>query len=113
MHRPTIVLLGALCLAGGAALAKLPAPTPEEQAAKAASKAKQEEELKKEQAALERAQDRVVQHYRKGKGPSASSGSGQQTQPELMPKTASEPEKSVGPKPDRPVSGEAHSAPAK
>ena len=116
MLKPTIVLLGAVMLAGGAALAKLPAPTAEEAAAKAASKAKQEEQLKKERADLERAQDRVVQHYKKNKGASsagASSGSGQQTQPETMPKTTSEPTGSVGPKPDRPVSGEAHSAPAK
>src|SRR5688572_7854628 len=81
MIKPTLVLLGALFLAGGAALAKLPAPTAEEQAAKAATKAKQEEQLKKEKADLERAQDRVVQHYKKSKGSSASasSGSGQQT----------------------------------
>ena len=115
MHKPTIALLAALMLAGGAALAKLPPPTPEEQAAKAASKAKQEEQLKKEKADLERAQDRTVQHYKKSKGSSASasSGSGQQTQADQMPKTTSEPAGSVGPKPDRPVSGEAHSAPAK
>lgn len=114
MFRPTLVLLGALALAGGAALAKLPPPTPEEQAATAAKKAKQEEQLKKEKADLERAQDRVVQHYKKsGKGAGASSGSGQQTKTENMPKTTGELPGGVGPKPDRPVSGEAHSAPAK
>jgi hypothetical protein len=115
MHKPTIALFGALCLAGGAALAKLPPPTPEEQAAKAASKAKQEQELKQQKEALERAQDRVVQHYRKSKGASASSGSGtgQQTQADQMPRPTSEPEGSVGPKPVRPFSAESHSAPAK
>jgi hypothetical protein len=113
MLKPTIVLFGAVSLAAGVALAKMPAPTPEEQAAKAASKAKQEQELQKQKEALERAQDRVVQHYRKNKGASASSGSGQETRADQMPKTTSEPEKSVGPKPDRPVSAEAHSAPAK
>lgn len=113
MLKPTIVLFGAVSLAAGVALAKLPPPTAEEQAAKAASKAKQEEELKKQKEALERAQDRVVQHYKKGKGATASSGSGQQTRAETMPKTTSEPANSVGPKPDRPISGEAHSAPAK
>lgn len=113
MRRPTTVLIGALLLACGAALAKLPAPTAQEQAAAASSKAKQEEQLKKEQADLERAQDRVVQHYKKSKGASAAGGSGQKTQQDQMPKTTSEPTGSVGPKPDRPVSGEAHSAPAK
>jgi hypothetical protein len=112
MLKPTLILLSAVSLAAGVALAKLPAPTPEEQSAKAASKAKQEEELKKQKEALERAQDRTVQHYKKGKGVSASSGSAQ-TRGDQMPKTTSEPEKSVGPKPDRPVSAEAHSAPAK
>jgi uncharacterized membrane-anchored protein YhcB (DUF1043 family) len=113
MLKPTIILFSAVSLAAGVALAKLPAPTPDEQAAKAASKAKQEEELKKQKEALERAQDRTVQHYRKSKGVSASSGSGQQTRADQMPKTTSEPANSVGPKPDRPVSAEAHSAPAK
>src|SRR5688572_16468981 len=113
MHKPTIVLFGALALAGGAALAKLPAPTAEQQAAAAAKKVQQEEQLKKEKAALERAQDSVVQHYKKSKGGTASSGSGQQTEAEKMPKTTSELPGGVGPKPERPVSGEAHSAPAK
>jgi hypothetical protein len=113
MRNPTIALLGALLLATGAALAKLPAPTAEEQAAAAAKKAKQEEQLKKEKEALERAQDRTVQHYKRSKGGSASSGSGQQTQSDQMPKTTSELPGGVGPKPERPVSGEAHSAPAK
>jgi hypothetical protein len=113
MHKPTIALLGALCLAGGAAMAKLPPPTPEEQAAKAASKAKQEQELKKQKEALERAQDRVARHYKQSKGGSASSGSGQQTQADQMPRPTSEPEGSVGPKPARPFSAESHSAPAK
>ena len=113
MFKPTIVLFAAVSLAAGVALAKMPPPTPEEQAAKAASKAKQEQELKQQKEALERAQDRVVQHYKKGKGATASSGTGQQTQSETMPKTTSEPANSVGPKPDRPYSAEAHSAPAK
>ena len=114
MLKPTTVLLGALLLAGGAAVAKLPPPSPEEQAAAAAKKAKQEEQLKKEKADLERAQDRVVQQYKKGgKGASASSGSGQQTSTENMPKTTGELPGGVGPKPEQPPSAEAHSAPAK
>jgi hypothetical protein len=113
MLKPTVVLFGAVSLAAGVALAKLPPPTPEEQAAKAAAKEKQEQELQKQKEALQRAQDRVVQYYKKGKGASASSGSGQETRAEQMPKTTSEPENSVGPRPVRPFSAEAHSAPAK
>jgi hypothetical protein len=113
MRKPFIVLLSAAFLASGAVLAKLPAPTPEDQAATAAKKAKEEEQLKKEKAALERAQDRTVEFYKKGKGASASSGSGQQTEAEKMPKTNSELPGGVGPKPERPQSAEAHSAPAK
>jgi hypothetical protein len=100
-------------LAAGAALAKLPPPTAEEQAAAAAKKAKEAEQLEKEKAALQRAQERTVQHYKKGKGASASSGSGQQTEAEKMPKTTSELPAGTGPKPERPQSAEAHSAPAK
>jgi hypothetical protein len=113
MRRPTTVLLAAVLLACGAALAKLPAPTAEEQAAEAAKKAKQEEQLKAEKAALERAQDRVVQQYKKGKGASASSGSGQQTATENLPRPVGDTPGGVGPKPERPASAEAHSAPAK
>jgi hypothetical protein len=113
MHKPTTVLLAALMLAGGAALAKMPPPTPEEQAAKAASKAKQEEELQRQKAALERAQDRVAERYKREKGSSASAGTSQQTQADNMPRPTSEPAGGVGPKPARPFSAEAHSAPAK
>ena len=114
MRKSITVLVGALFFAGGAALAKLPPPTPEEQAAAAAKKEKEAEQLQKEKALLERAQDRVVQQYRKGKGAgSASAGSGQQTQTDQMPKTTVELPGGVGPKPDRPQSAEAHSAPVK
>lgn len=113
MRKLTTALLGAALIAGGTAVAKLPAPTPEEQAAKAAAKTKQEEELKKQKAALERAQDRVAERYKREKGGSASSGTSQQTQADNMPRPASEPAGTVGPKPARPFSAESHSAPAK
>jgi hypothetical protein len=113
MRRLTSCILGAVFLAGGVAMAKLPPPTAEEQAALAAKKAKEDEQLKVEKALLERAQDRVAERYRKTKGASASSGSGQQTATELMPKTTAELPGGVGPKPERPQSAEAHSAPAK
>lgn len=109
-------MVGALMLAGGMALAKMPPPTPEEQAEAAAKKAKQEQQLKEEKAALERAQDRVVQHYRKemsARGSSAGSGTAERTQTDQMPKTTGELPGGVGPKPTSPSSAEAHSAPAK
>jgi hypothetical protein len=112
MRKITTVLLGAVFLAGGTALAKLPAPTPEQQAAAATKKAQEEEQLKKEKALLERAQDRVAERYKKSGG-SASAGSGQQTSSTNMPKTTSELPGGTGPKPERPISAEAHSAPAK
>ena len=93
--------------------AKLPAPTPEEQAAVEKKKAAQQAQLEKEKKQLEAAQDRVVQHYRRSKGGTADGGQGAQTQAENMPKTVKELPGGVGPKPTQPQSGEAHSAPAK
>src|SRR5690606_8583953 len=60
-------LLTALAVAGGAALAKLPPPTPEEQKAAAEEKRLKAEQMRKEKEALERAQDRVVEHYRRSR----------------------------------------------
>lgn len=63
-------LLSALLVAGvvGAAFAKLPPPTEEQKAAAAAAKAKAAEAAKREAEALARAQDRVVERYKKEKG---------------------------------------------
>jgi len=105
------MLAGAL-MAGGTAIGKLPPPTPEEQAAVAAKKAKEKEQLEVEKAQLDRAQDRVASRYRKENGgrPSAAAG---KTSDQNMPKTTSELPGGAGPTPARPQSGEAHSAPAK
>ena len=116
MRSFTNCTLAILALAGGVALAKMPPPTPEEQAAAAAKKAKQEQQVKEEQAALARAQDRVVEHYRKemkGRGSSAGSGTSQRTDEAQMPKTTKELPGGVGPRPTSPPSAEAHSAPVK
>lgn len=48
----------------GTAWAKLPPPTPEEQAKTAAAKEKAAQDAEKEKALLAKAQDRVVQKYR-------------------------------------------------
>ncbi len=102
-------LAGAM-IASGAAIGKLPPPTPEEQASVAAKKAKEKEQLEKEKVLLERAQDRVALRYRKEHGGRAT---GAKTSDQNMPKTTSELPRGVGPTPARPQSAEAHSAPAK
>ena len=53
-----------LAIFTGTAWAKLPPPTPEEQAKAAAAKQKAAEDAEKAKALLEKAQDRVVQVYR-------------------------------------------------
>ena len=111
-------MLAVSALGAGLALAKLPPPTPEEQAAASAKKAEQEQQVKEQKAALERAQDRVVQHYKKemskrGASSSAGSGSSQRTEGSEMPKTTGELPGGVGPKPTSPPSAESHSAPVK
>jgi hypothetical protein len=109
-------MLAMSALAAGLAVAKMPPPTPEEQAAESAKKAKQEQQVKEQKAALERAQDRVVQHYKKEmskRGSSAGSGSPQRTDGADMPKTTQELPGGVGPKPSSQPSAEAHSAPVK
>jgi hypothetical protein len=113
MRKPNAVccLFAGAMLVGGAAIAKMPPPTPEEQAAAAGKKAREKEQLEKEKALLERAQDRVAERYRKtyGDSPRASG----RTSGQNMPRTNSELPRGVGPTPERPQSAEAHSAPAK
>lgn len=113
---PLVILLMALGIAG--AHAKLPAPSPEEQAAVEKKKAAQQAQLEKEKKELEAAQDRVVQHYRREKGgaPAAAgapAAGGPRTEKEDLPKTAKELPGGVGPQPTQPQSGEAHSGQAK
>lgn len=109
MHKAIYCLLAGALLASGVAIGKLPPPTPEAQTATAAKKAKEAEQLEKEKVLLERAQNRVAERSRKTRaGPAGGKISDQN-----MPKTASELPRGVGPTPERPHSGEAHSAPAK
>lgn len=107
----SVCVLCVMALASGVASAKLPPPTPEEQAAAAQKKAQEAEQLEKEKAQLERAQNRVAERYRKAHGGSAQSAG--KTHDQNMPKTTSELPKGVGPTPQRGQSAEAHSAPAK
>ena len=102
-------LTAGMLLASNAAISKLPPPTPEEQAAAAQKKAQEAEQLEKEKAQLERAQNRVAQRY----GKPGSLKAANKTKDQNMPKTTSELPRGTGPTPQRPQSGEAHSAPAK
>ncbi len=102
-------LLMGVMLISSAAIAKLPPPTPEEQAADAAKKAQEAEQLEKEKVQLDRAQNRVAERYGKPGRLKAFS----KTSDQNMPKTTSELPRGTGPTPQRPQSGEAHSAPAK
>jgi TRAP-type C4-dicarboxylate transport system substrate-binding protein len=104
MYKLGHCMLAVAMVAAGAAFAKLPPPTPEEQAAAAAKKEAKEKQVKKEAAALEKAQDRVAQRYRKERGASAA-----RTPSGDMPKTTGELPRGVGPTPQSPASAEAHS----
>lgn len=108
---PVCCLFAGVMLVSTAVIAKMPPPTPEEQAAAAEKKTKEKEQLEKEKVLLERAQNRVAERYRKTYG-SSSRASGK-TADHNMPKTTNELPRGVGPTPERPQSGEAHSAPAK
>lgn len=106
-----IVVLLALTVGAAVAEAKLPPPTPEQVAAAEARRAAEEAQLKNEKAALERAQDRVAERYRRENG--ASAGSSQRVSDENMPKSARELPGQGTPQGGRRPSAEAHSAPAK
>ncbi len=110
MRTAAVFLFWGTLIACGAALGKLPPPTPEEEAAVAAKKAAEQEELEKQKALLDRAQDRVVARYR-GDHPAVRATVA--TEDRNMPKTTSERPRGTGPDPVRPQSAEAHSAPAK
>jgi hypothetical protein len=111
-----IMLLMTLSMAS--AEAKLPPPTPEEQAAVAQKKAAQQAQVEKQQKALEAAQDRVVQRYRSERGGAPAAGGapgagGEPKQAGNMPKTTKELPAGVGPTPTQPQSSEAHSGQVK
>lgn len=98
----------------GVALAKLPPPTPEQEQAAAAKKETEQANLEKEKQALEKAQDRVAEFYKRTKGGGGgSAGSGARTEATNISAKAVTPARSDGPTGGRAQSAEAHSAPAK
>src|SRR3989304_4913625 len=71
MKRSVIVCFALAFCSAGLAYAKLPPPSEEEKAKAIAAKAKAAEAAKKEAAALARAQDRVVEIYKRNKSAAA------------------------------------------
>ena len=103
-----------LLLPGAAAVAMLPAPTPEEAQAVEARKEQEKANTEKQKILLEKAQDRVVEHYKRTHGRTgANAARGGQTGAENIPRPAVVPARTAGPQGGREQSAEAHSAPAK
>lgn len=114
MRRITWIAAAALSAAVGVAFAKLPPPTPEQQQAAAAAKEKEKASTEKEKEALARAQDRVVEYYRRTKGGgSPGTHHGARTESTNISKAAKELPGDAGPHGGTKQSAEAHSAPAK
>jgi hypothetical protein len=108
------IAAAALFVGAAVAAAKLPAPTPEQAAAAAQKKEQEKAQLEKQKQLLERAQDRVADHYKRTKGGAAAGAArGGTTEAENMPKTTRVLPGQAGPQGGREQSAEAHSAPAK
>ena len=97
----------------GVAIAKLPAPTPEQQEAAAAKKQVDQAKLEKEKEALERAQNRVAEYYKKTKGGSGPAQATGKTEDTNVSRKAVEGPGSTAPRGGKNQSAEAHSTPAK
>jgi hypothetical protein len=109
--RPGLAIALALGVWAGAAEARLPPPTPEEQAAQQERRAQEEAQLAQQKAALEREQDRVAERYRRERGSSAPARGGQVSDTNMPKETRELPP--AGPHGGSQQSAEAHSAPAK
>jgi hypothetical protein len=116
MHKHWIAV-AVLSVFAGVAVAKLPPPTPEQVQAAAAKKEQEKANAEKQKILLEKAQDRVVQHYKQTKqqkgAVGASAARGGQTETTNIPNPAVVPDGEAGPKGGTKQSAEAHSAPAK
>lgn len=97
----TLVLVAVL---GWPAYAKLPPPTPEEQAAAARKAEIAAAQVAQEKQALERIQDQLAARYGKG-----ATGTAQETPTHNLPKTVKEAPGDTGPKGGTKPSAEAHS----
>jgi phosphoenolpyruvate-protein kinase (PTS system EI component) len=98
----------------GVAIAKLPALTPEQQDAAATKKQADQATVEKEKEALERAQNRVTEYYKRTKGDSrASAGNASRTETTNMSRKSVEGPGTTAPRGGTNQSAEAHSTPAK
>ena len=111
-----ITLVAALVMSAmaGVAIAKLPALTPEQQEAAAAKKQADAASLEKEKELLEKAQNRVVEHYKNTKGATGTSTTvAGKTESTNISRKAVEGPGSAAPRGGKNQSAEAHSTPAK
>lgn len=108
--RGSVLALGVLTLVlgAGSVLAKLPPPTPEEQAAAAQKAEIAAAQLEKEKQALERVQDQLAARYGAGNRQPTP-----ETEKKDLPKAVKEAPGDTGPKGGTKPSAEAHSAPVK
>ncbi len=110
-RRPRRALVAAMLMAMALpAGARLPAPTPEQQQAIDARKAKEAEEAKHQAELLAQVQDRIAAQFgKKGAGASATAST---TEPGKLPQKAAEAPQSAGPHGGTTPSAEAHSGEA-
>jgi hypothetical protein len=97
----------------GVAIAKLPALTPEQQEAAATKKQADQAKIEKEKELLEKAQNRVVDHYKKTKGGSGAAVAAGKTEDTNISRKAVEGPGAAAPRGGKNQSAEAHSTPAK
>ena len=98
----------------GVAIAKLPALTPEQQEAAAAKKQADAANVEKEKELLDKAQNRVVEYYKKTKGATGTSTAvGAKTEATNISRKAVEGPGATAPRGGKNQSAEAHSTPAK
>ena len=109
MHKLTVLLVAGALTASAGAIARLPAPTAQEQQAAADKKAADQARVEKEKVALEKAQDRIAARFGKKGGATATGATAEHN----LPKTVKEPAEGVGPRPGMPQSAEAHSGQVK
>jgi type II secretory pathway pseudopilin PulG len=111
MKRAVLIALAGV-LWGGTAVAKLPPPTADEQAAEQARRAQEQARLEKEKAALERVQDQVAERYRRERAGAPPPDGGGRVADTNMPYKTRE-VAPAGPHGGDKQSAEAHSTPAK
>lgn len=104
--RRLLVSCAMLSFAAGPLHARLPAPTPEQQQAADAKKAKEAEAAKSQAEALGRVQDTLAARFGKGASAGATTDAGK------MPQKAAEAPRSAGPHGGTAPSAEAHSGEA-